>query len=482
MLNVYHFTFWFHTEVRMVKVATVPPAFIGIILLNPKLIDQTYSHNTQMMGSRLAFSPRTSKSYLRSSFISLRKVFSKPKIILIVTAIVFAFNWIVFDDPIKGPLGNKSLPPSIKSFRHLREPVYLNILHNSYGFQGSETIPVKTKELIPSVDDSSVLRQLTLDNLFKLEIHSGDEGDKKLFFYSDEFFHDPDADQEDSKKQKENKDTDAVKSIKLASKDFKKMGRKVYAGKENPKIVLVTALDFNKYDDAYLKTVAYNRIKYTKQQGYGLYERWVEEFVPRLQKTGNLGTNWWKIMLLREAINAFPHAEYFWFLDEKSLIVQGNVRIEDLILNPEMLQAKMLRDQPIVPPGSAIKTYKNTRPEDVSLILTQNNLGISTDSIIVKNDIQGKAMLEYWISKLYRAYRDFFENEVRALEHMLQWHPLVLSRTALVPTRLINAEIEKTDGKKNSAIDYQEGDMVINLGQCEKDASCVKLASKYLRN
>ncbi|KAF6013892.1 hypothetical protein HII13_001141 [Brettanomyces bruxellensis] len=434
------------------------------------------------MGSKLAFSPRTSRSFLRSSFISLRNILSRPKIVLTVTAIVFAFNWIIFGDPIKGPLGNKSLPPSIKSFKHLREPVYLNLLHNSYGLQGPETIPIQTKELIPSIDDSSVLRQLTLDNLFRMEIHSGDDGDKKLFFYSKEFYHDPEADQDDAKKQKEKADSDAVKSIKRASKDFKKMGRKVYTGKENPKIVLVTAFDFNKYDDAYLKAVANNRMKYTKQHGYGLYERWVEEFVPRLQETGNLGTDWWKVILLREAINAFPHAEYFWFLDEKSLIVQRDIRIENSLLDPEIMQAKMLRDQPIVLPGSAIKTYKNTKAQDVSLILTQNNAGISTDSIIVKNDIQGKATLEYWDSRLYRAYNNFYQNEVKALEHMLQWHPLVLSRTSLVPTRLINAGIENKDQKKNSAVDYQEGDMVINLGECQRDGSCIKLASKYLRS
>ena len=49
-----------------------------------------------------------------------------------------------------------------------------------------------------------------------------------------------------------------------------------------PELVIVTAVDFNKYSLDGLTKIVQNRVDYAHLQNYGVYVRWSEEFLPIL--------------------------------------------------------------------------------------------------------------------------------------------------------------------------------------------------------
>lgn len=55
-------------------------------------------------------------------------------------------------------------------------------------------------------------------------------------------------------------------------------------------------------------------------------------------------------------------------------------------------------------------------------------------------------------------------------EHLVQWHPTILTKLALVPQRVMNAYHPISAAQQGSDI-YQDGDFVVRFAGCELDAS-----------
>jgi hypothetical protein len=84
----------------------------------------------------------------------------------------------------------------------------------------------------------------------------------------------------------------------------------------------------------------------------------------------------------------------------------------------------MIRDFPIVPPDSIIKTFPHLRGEDANLIISQDNDGLVADSLILRNSDWSKFLTETWLDPLYRSYN--FQKAER--------HALVSATSSLVRT------------------------------------------------
>lgn len=406
---------------------------------------------------------------IRSVPMKLRRQLQGPRArntLMALGTLLLLFNWIVFGNAILGPFAKFSGKHS--SFSNMVKPALLNVHRARHGFQGTNVIAEKSRLIAPIADDAISLKQITLENLFQVDIVKTGNEEKKIYKYGSDYFEDP-------------QNVDETDKLEKAVANFKKLGRRVYKGNENPRVVIVTGLDFQRFDHEYLRKVLSNRAQYADKNKYGLYVRWAEEFIPRLQECNNMGTNWWRPMIMLEAMNAFPKAKYFWYLDEKSLIMRDDVELEDYMLKPEALDLMMLKGQSLMATDNSIKTYKNTDPSEVGFILSQDNYGLSTDSFILKSDVNGRAFMEFWGDKLYRQYAQFSSNDVKALAHIVRWHPYMLSHTALVPTRSINSMYTDAKAKKDEQRSYQKGDLVVNFRSCEFSNSCNSLAEQYLK-
>lgn len=177
-----------------------------------------------------------------------------------------------------------------------------------------------------------------------------------------------------------------------------------------------------------------------------------------------------------------------------------SINLKSHVLDAKRLESLMLRDKPVVPPDSVIRTFSHLKGDKVDLILTQDNEGLAQGSFLLRRGEWAKFFLDTWFDPLYRSY-NFQKAEGHALvchttshplfvtwaliillqEHIVQWHPTILTKLALIPQHLINSygvDIASRGGKE---VMHKEGEFVVRLVGCELDSAryCEKEFDQY---
>lgn len=189
---------------------------------------------------------------------------------------------------------------------------------------------------------------------------------------------------------------------------------------------------------------------------------------------------WTKVVAMRHALTQFPDATYFWYVDIDTFIMNPALAIERDIMAATNLEEKMIVDHPVVPPDSIIHTFSHLKAEDVHFVVTQDKDGLATNSWLVRNSEWSRYFLDTWFDPTYRSY-NFQKAETHALvspslfaeevappnklsqEHIVQWHPTILSNLALVPQRFINSYDTSDKGQE-----YSTGDLSVRFAKCAK--------------
>ncbi|KAK1772531.1 galactosyl transferase GMA12/MNN10 family-domain-containing protein [Phialemonium atrogriseum] len=238
--------------------------------------------------------------------------------------------------------------------------------------------------------------------------------------------------------------------------------RKEYVPSGKPPAVLVTVLDQSHYSKAYLDEIKENRIQYAAKHGY-------ETFFPKIGDYDLKGSpfSWTKVVAMRDTITRFPDCSYIWFLDQNSFIMNPQLTVEEHVMKASRLESLMIKDQPIVPPDSIIRTFTHLKGQDVDFVLTQDTEGLSAGSFLVRNGEWARFFLETWFDPIYRSY-NFQKAEAHALEHIVQWHPTILSKLALVPQGTINSY-----NKPGFGHEYKPGDFAVRFHDCGKTSTKV---------
>lgn len=420
----------------------------------------------------------------RNGFLPVPATHSKNstinyRILLIIVLLVLAFQIVrTTFQGIKQPLKTslKSLPQP--------HPRFSKFILQTSG-----------KYIVPQIEHAPLLKKLGLKNLLiesKVRDSRFLEMEKTVVF-SLNSKDDPSPSKQRAKEEEEEKGGKGLPAdLAKAKNAFKNMDKKVYKPKNNknyPEVIVVTAVDFEAYSLESLVKIVQNRIDYGHHNNYGVYVRWAQEFLPVLNSMTALNNKerakWIRIFCLRAAMFAFPRAKWFWYLDQDSLIMREFIDLKDYLLSSEALDPIILRDQPIIPPDGEIKTFKNSKAESATLILTQSENKLETTSFLVKNDHIGRAMMDIWGSELYLTYNGFPYGPDSALTHILQWHPFYLSKTLIIPPRTIAAKHSDVDlpkdknGKSGDHIHYDKGDLVVLWPECELQEKCESTLNHY---
>lgn len=263
-----------------------------------------------------------------------------------------------------------------------------------------------------------------------------------------------------------------------------------------PPVVLVTTLDPSSSVE-YRRMITENRKQYaalhgkegplsitfsalTKTSaGYATFLPQVTDYPLRIPKIihsdpkspahqAPIPSSWSKIPAVRHAMTKFPHSTYFFFLDRSAMITDPSLSVEEHITDKARLESLMIPDQPIVPPGSVIRTLHTRKADQVDFIVTQDQNGLSQSSFIVRRGEWAKYFLDAWYDPLYRSY-NFQRAEGHALEHLVQWHGTILSRMALVPQSTMNS-----NAKDSAQALLQNPPFVVSQRGCDTtgQASC----------
>lgn len=128
----------------------------------------------------------------------------------------------------------------------------------------------------------------------------------------------------------------------------------------------------------------------------------------------NQPRSWVAVPAVRHAMAENPHSTYFFFLDAHAFIMEPKISLMSHILDPKQLESLMIKDKPVVPPDSVIKTFSHLKPKDVELIITQDGEDLVPGSFIIKQGDWARFFLDVWYDPLYRTY-----NFARAEKHAL---------------------------------------------------------------
>jgi mannan polymerase II complex MNN11 subunit len=117
---------------------------------------------------------------------------------------------------------------------------------------------------------------------------------------------------------------------------------------------------------------------------------------------------------MRNALTLFPQTQFFVFLGQNALIMNKDLSLGSHITSRERLESLMLRDTPVVPPDSVIKTFAHQTGDEVDLILTQDEDGLAQRVFILRQGEWAKFFLDTWFDPLFRSY-NFQKAEAHAL-------------------------------------------------------------------
>ncbi|KAG6039721.1 hypothetical protein E4U41_002160 [Claviceps citrina] len=239
----------------------------------------------------------------------------------------------------------------------------------------------------------------------------------------------------------------------------------------NPSVVLVTVVDPVEANEAYLATIRENREKYAARHGYQTMIINAQDY-----DTEGAPISWAKIFAMRHALSRYPDCKFIWYLDQDAYIMDPSKSLDDQVTDARKLESLMIKDYPVVPPDSIIKTFSHLRGENIDFIVSQDKEGLVHKSVVIRNGGWAKFFIETWFDPMYRSY-NFQKAERHALEHIVQWHPTILSKLALVPQRTLASYSQSSLGDQ-----YQEGDFVVMFAECAQrgDQSCQTESSHYL--
>ncbi|KAG0638908.1 galactosyl transferase GMA12/MNN10 family-domain-containing protein [Tuber brumale] len=240
-----------------------------------------------------------------------------------------------------------------------------------------------------------------------------------------------------------------------------------------PNMVMILLTDKIGYSTSYVDKIIENRKEYAEAHGYGLFIGDVSDY-----PIGEVPNGWARIPAIRHAMKEYKYSTYFWVLDQDAVIMNPSLSLEEHILAPERLGSIMQRGVPVVPPSSVIETYKHVPPERVQLIITQDGEGLQPGSMILKAGSWANYLLDAWFDPIFRYY-GFQKAEQHALEHIVQWHPTVLTKMAMIPQKIMNS-YPNAPGLGGT---YEDGDFLVHLKGCAegKGRSCEKEFQKYLK-
>lgn len=91
--------------------------------------------------------------------------------------------------------------------------------------------------------------------------------------------------------------------------------------------------------------------------------------------------------------------------------------LKEHILDKGKLEGLMMKDVPVVPPDSMIKTFTHQKEKDIDLIITQDKEDLNPGSFILKNGEFARFFLDMWFDPLFRNY-NFVKAEIHGLVRM----------------------------------------------------------------
>ncbi|KAL2269959.1 hypothetical protein VTJ83DRAFT_2143 [Remersonia thermophila] len=239
----------------------------------------------------------------------------------------------------------------------------------------------------------------------------------------------------------------------------------------------------------------HNKKQYARRWGYDLE---IVDMKTQKRYAHEWREGWEKADFLRQALQKYPKAEWFWWLDLTTYIMEPSYSLQHHIFSG--LARHVYRDinefnplnisHPFTDPyldAESRSPVGDGRPESIHLILSQDCSGFNLGSFFVRRSEWTDRLLDVWWDPVAYEQRhtEWPHKEQDALEELYASHPWVRKHTAFLPQRMINSfpqgACAKDDGGRDERFHYdkKDRDFLVNMAGCEFGRDCWAEMSEF---
>lgn len=205
-----------------------------------------------------------------------------------------------------------------------------------------------------------------------------------------------------------------------------------------------------------------NKRRYADEWGYELE---IVDLATKKRYAHEWRESWEKVDIVRNAMKKYPNAEWFWWLDLNSYIMEPSISLQSHIFND--LARTTYRDLNLYnplnishPPNPATAAGAGSsspfvnyldpesasavgdgKPDSINVILSQDCGGFNLGSFFVRRGAWTDRLLDIWWDPVFYEQRhmEWEHKEQDALEYIYINQPWIRPHVAFVPQRLVNA-------------------------------------------
>lgn len=217
-----------------------------------------------------------------------------------------------------------------------------------------------------------------------------------------------------------------------------------------------------------------NKKDYARRHGYGLA---IKDMTIKKRYSHEWRESWEKVDILKQAFRQYPSAEWFWWLDLHTYIMEPQISLEQQLFNNiENATNRQLTDfNPLnIKPDMEYVDY--TQPID--MIITQDCGGFNLGSFLIRKSEWSQALLDAWWDPVFyeQMHMKWEHKEQDALETLYTKQPWIRERVAFAPLRTINSfppgACSEQSGDQRYFYSEKDRDFVVNMAGCDWGRDC----------
>ncbi|KAF2674638.1 alpha-mannosyltransferase [Microthyrium microscopicum] len=229
-----------------------------------------------------------------------------------------------------------------------------------------------------------------------------------------------------------------------------------------------------------------NKKAYAKRWGYELE---MVDMSTKKRYAHEWRESWEKVDTIRNTMRKYPNAEWFWWLDLHTFIMEPTYSLQSHIFND--IQKKVYRDINVYnplnishPPTDEFldpisrSAIGDGKADSINLLVPQDCGGFNLGSFLIRRSAWTDRLLDIWWDPVgyEQKHMEWEHKEQDALEWMYTNQPWVRSHFAFLPQRSINSFPPGACNDKgpNTKIHYDSADrdFLVNMAGCEWGRDC----------
>ncbi|KAI9676779.1 MAG: alpha-1,6-mannosyltransferase [Trizodia sp. TS-e1964] len=229
-----------------------------------------------------------------------------------------------------------------------------------------------------------------------------------------------------------------------------------------------------------------NKRKYAQKWGYELE---VVDMSTKKRYAHEWRESWEKVDTIRNCLKKYPDAEWFWWLDLHTFIMEPSYSLQSHLF--DRLGTSVYRDINDYNPlnishpftshyldSVSLSPIGDGKPSSINLVIPQDCGGFNLGSFFIKRSAWTERLLDIWWDPVSyeQKHMEWEHKEQDALEYLYTNQPWIRSNTAFIAQRKINSFPLGACGEKGEdpRIHYREKDrdFVVNMAGCEWGRDC----------